>query len=96
MLIFVSMEKVSSRFGVNDRRCLPTRYVRLGGEMCRYGKVLVCVRRPCELVPADACSGCWFSRGRKEGAMTNCNDIQCSSHDRMDGNNVWFVLKSQL
>ena len=85
--------------GANNsgRNGMPTRFVRIGGEMNRYGRTLVCVRRPNDLTPADACLGCWFSRGRKDdGAMTNCNDIQCSSQDRMDGNNVWFVLKSQL
>ena len=72
---------------------LPTRYVRIGCEMHRYGRVLKCVLRPSGLTPSDACSGCWFSKGRKGGNSTlvNCNDIQCSSFDRMDGKNVWFV-----
>lgn len=28
-----------------------------------------------------------------ETVMLNCNDIQCSAWDRMDGVNVWFVEK---
>lgn len=76
---------------------LPTRYVPVGGEFTRYGVRLVCVRRPRVECISGACRGCWFSRGRKvingETVMLNCNDIQCSSWDRMDGRNVWFVEK---
>lgn len=78
-------------------RSLPTRYVPIGGEFTRYGVRLVCRQRPKVKSPADACSGCWFSRGRKiidgETVMLNCNDIACSSWDRMDGKNVWFTEK---
>ena len=73
----------------------PTRYIPVGEEFTRYGIRLRCVPRPRNLTPADACKGCWFSKGRRsvpgEGyIMTNCNDIQCSCFDRMDGNFVWF------
>ena len=84
-------------YDFNGHRGLPTRYVRLGDEFERYRTTLVCVRRPDGLHPADACKGCWFARGRKrivgETVLVNCNDIQCSSWDRMDGRNVWFVEK---
>lgn len=59
----------------------------------RYGLRLRCVERDslCSLSPADACRGCWFSTARKDDSIVNCVDIQCSSFDRMDGRNVWFV-----
>ena len=75
---------------------LPTRYVHLGGEIRRYGETLVCVRRPGGLVPTAACKGCWFKRARVGKVVVNCDDIQCSSFDRMDGRNVWFVRKEEL
>lgn len=78
-------------------RGLPTRYVALGGEFSRYGVRLVCIKRPRVECVSAACKGCWFSRGRRvigdETVMLNCNDIACSSWDRMDGQNVWFVEK---
>lgn len=81
-------------------RSLPTRYVPIGGEFTRYGVRLVCRLRPRVESPADACRGCWFSRGRKvidgETVMLNCNDIACSSWDRMDGRNVWFVDRASI
>ena len=85
--------------GNHDFVGLPTRYVELGGEFTRYGVELVCVRRP-KVSVSGACNGCWFSKGRKviDGKVVtvNCNDIACSSWDRMDGNNVWFVDKEAL
>lgn len=75
---------------------LPTRFVRLGGEFTRYGVTLVCSRRPAGLHHTDACKGCFFSRARNGEYIMNCNDIQCSSWDRMDGHNVWFVKKETL
>ena len=79
---------------------LPTRYVPVGSEFTRYGVRLVCVKRPQVGSVSAACKGCWFSRGRKviggETVMLNCNDIQCSKWDRMDGRNVWFVEKSSI
>lgn len=79
---------------------LPTRYVPIGDEFTRYGVRLVCVRRPRVASVSAACKGCWFSRGRKvingETVMLNCNDIQCSSWDRMDGKNVWFVDRASI
>lgn len=80
-----------------DNHKLPTRYVRVGDVVERYGRTLVCTRRPDNLMVDRACSGCWFSRGRKsDGTMINCNDIQCSKWDRMDGANVWFKEVSPL
>lgn len=80
---------------VFPQRGLPTRYVPVGGEFTRYGVRLVCVARPRVDCVSAACRGCWFSRGRRviggEVVMLNCNDIACSSWDRMDGRNVWFV-----
>lgn len=77
---------------------LPTRYVEVGGEFVRYGVRLLCKRRPRVESVSAACRGCWFSRGRKviEGrtVMLNCDDIQCSKWDRMDGVDVWFVEKA--
>lgn len=79
-------------------RGLPTRYVALGEQFTRYGVRLVCIRRPRVDCVSAACKGCWFSRGRRviDGVtvMLNCNDIACSSFDRMDGLNVWFVEKA--
>lgn len=74
---------------------LPTRYVPLGGEFDRYGVRLLCIRRPKGLLPTAACKGCWFRRSRIGGVVINCNDIQCSKFDRMDGVNVWFVKKEE-
>ena len=80
-------------------RSLPTRFVRLGAELERYGVTLVCIRRPSDLHHTDCCKGCWFSSGRKviggKVVMANCNDIQCSVFDRMDGADVWFVEKGE-
>ena len=76
---------------------LPTRYVALGDEFVRYGVRLVCIGRPPGLLPTAGCKGCWFNRSRSaDGNPINCNDIQCSSWDRMDGRNVWFVDKEDL
>lgn len=75
---------------------LPTRYVPLGQEFRRYGTTLVCTERPKGLVPTAACKGCWFRRSKVGGAVVNCDDIQCSSFDRMDGRNVWFVEMEDL
>lgn len=77
----------------NIKDNLPTRFVRLGGEFTRYGVTLVCVRRDTCLHHTDACKGCFFSKARNGRNIMNCNDIQCSSFDRMDGLNVWFVPK---
>ena len=72
---------------------LPTRFVRVGDVFSRYGKVLRCVERPAAgvMMPSDACMGCFFSCSRSVNSMINCNDIQCSKFDRMDGRSVWFV-----
>lgn len=96
--IFAYMDK--GYYDFNGHRGLPTRYVRIGEEFERYRTALVCVRRPGGLLPTAACKGCWFSKARKviggETVLLNCNDIQCSSWDRMDGANVWFVEKDAL
>lgn len=77
---------------------LPTRYVEIGGDFVRYGVRLLCIRRPRVESVSAACRGCWFSRGRKvidgRTVMLNCDDIQCSKWDRMDGCDVWFVEKA--
>lgn len=83
------MEKVSNR-----KRSLPTRFVRIGETIERYGVPLVCVQRPPGLHPADACKGCFFSKARMGEKVMNCLDIQCSGFDRMDRSNVWFVKQS--
>lgn len=71
---------------------LPTRFVPLGETFVRYGVELRCVLRDPIGCPRDACRGCWFSKARKaDGRNVNCADIQCSSWDRMDGRNVWYV-----
>lgn len=75
---------------INEKVKMPSRYVRLGGRFRRYGVELVCVERPEGLSPCDACRGCFFCSSRINGVVINCNDIQCSSWDRMDGVNVWF------
>lgn len=72
-------------------RRLPTRYIPLGGVLVRYGVRLVCVRRPRLACVSAACKGCWFRRSRIGDTVINCNDLQCSSWDRMDSKNVWFV-----
>lgn len=70
---------------------LPTRFVYLNESFTRYGVRLTCVLRPRGLNPRDACLGCWFNKARRGATITTCRDIQCSSWDRMDGKNVWFV-----
>ena len=91
VLTFAAMDGNSNING------LPTRFVALGGVFTRYGVELECRRRPRVESVSAACKGCWFSRGRRvlngETVMLNCNDIQCSKWDRMDGVDVWFVEK---
>lgn len=77
----------------NENPKLPTRYVPLGGEFVRYGVRLVCIRRPYLPSVSGACKGCFFKRSRVGDVVVNCDDIQCSSWDRMDGLNVWFREK---
>ena len=75
-------------------KVLPTRFVGVGEEMMRYSRKMLCVRRPHGLIPSEACSGCWFRNHLRIGkVITNCSDIQCSSFDRPDGENVWFIEK---
>lgn len=75
-----------------------TRDIPLGEELVRYGTTLVCVPRPKGLwPPCNACKGCFFRRrSAYGGVIMTCNDIRCSSFDRMDGKNVWFVEKRNL
>ena len=88
---------MDGRFNFNG---LPTRYVPEGGEFTRYGVKLVCVKRPRVECISAACRGCWFSKGRKfiDGrfVVVNCDDIACSSFDRMDRKNVWFVEPGEV
>lgn len=76
---------------------LPTRYVRLGEILKRYGKELICEERPGALLmpPSEACSGCWFKNSYEGTNIINCNDIQCSCWDRADGRDVWFRAKGK-
>lgn len=67
---------------------MPVRYVPEGGEVTVAGRVLRCVRRGAVTCPADACSGCSLSR-----LYLGCADLQCSSFDRRDGINVWFLAE---
>lgn len=74
---------------------LPTRFVRVGDTLNRYGVELMCVERPSAgvLSPSDACLGCWFFHAcRIRSSAVNCSDIQCSCWDRRDGIDVWFKL----
>ncbi|MBR5414196.1 MAG: hypothetical protein IK114_14395 [Fibrobacter sp.] len=77
---------------------LPTRFVPVGGVITRYGTRLVAVQRPAaaRLLPCEACSGCWFSKGRNGTLIINCSDIQCSKWDRMDCRNVWFKKEGEV
>lgn len=80
-------------------RKLPTRFVPVGKTLNRYGRVFKCVLRPdvSVLDPCEACRGCWFSRTHRDDRLTsNCNAIQCSSWDRKDGENVWFVAVADV
>ena len=73
---------------------LPGRFVPVGGVLSRYGRSFRCVSRPpvASMSPQDACRGCWFARThRDERLTTNCYAVQCSSFDRKDGRNVWFI-----
>lgn len=87
-------------YPIGCKRGRPTREVPLGGEFERYGVTLVCVRRPPDVwPPCNACKGCWFKKGRKDidghKVISNCEDIRCSRHDRMDGIDVWYVAKDE-
>ena len=81
--------------GQNQGVKLPTRFIRIGETFERYGITLECVAMPMDTCPAAACRGCFFRRSRIGDTVINCNDIQCSSWDRMDKKNVWFVPKGE-
>ena len=71
----------------------------VGGTLKRYGVNLVCIPRPQagDLLPSEACRGCWLSKARRMGTkIMNCMDIQCSAFDRMDRRNVWFVREGEV
>ena len=75
-------------------RKLPSRFIPVGKTITRYGQTFRCVLRELspDSPPNEACRGCWFARThRDERLIANCNAIQCSSWDRRDGKNVWFV-----
>lgn len=65
---------------------LPRVYVPVGETVVAGGNVLRCELRPRGLHWSEACRGCSL-RTRDRG----CYDLQCSSFDREDGVNVWFV-----
>ena len=78
--------------GIYKHSKLPTRFVRVGEVLHRYGKDLICEIRPGSMLmlPCEACEGCWFKNSRDGSSVINCNDLQCSSFDRVEGKNVWF------
>lgn len=66
---------------------LPRVFVPVGGTtVVGRGVVLRCVARPRGLHWTECCRDCWL-RTRDRG----CYDLQCSSFDREDKVNVWFV-----
>lgn len=87
------MEEVKNAQALFDRRSisLPTGYTPVGWNFrvgCRFFDVVV---RPEGLAPHQACSGCYFSSVTKDGTYPTCPNQQCSSWDRLDKRNVWFV-----
>lgn len=98
-LIFALMREKEIKKPLRASEKLPTRFVPVGGKISRYGFTLTAVLRPpvAKLLPCEACSGCWFAKGRvSDELITNCSDIQCSRWDRMDGQNVWFKLEGEV
>ena len=86
------MSKEEKRPRVN--RKLPSRFIPVGKTVVRYGQKFKCILRPpIEMLHhTEACRGCWFAKTHRDnGLVSNCNAIQCSSWDRKDGKNVWFV-----
>lgn len=71
----------------DDCQCqMPTRFVPVG-EVCVHGAVkYCCVKRPKVVVAGSACDGCDIARKYR-----GCGNLQCSSYDRKDRENVWFV-----
>ena len=65
---------------------LPRVYVPLGKTAIAGGRMYCCVARPRVLHWTEACRGCALRVGDR-----GCYDLQCSSFDREDGRNVWFV-----
>lgn len=63
---------------------MPRKDVALGEMVVKNGISYRCVLRPEISTPADACLGC----GMKDRP---CSGIRCSSFDRSDGLNVWFL-----
>lgn len=72
---------------------LPQRFIPVGGELERCGRVFVCVERHSVALPKDACFGCWFAKTHRDKLISNCSALQCSRFDRKDGRDVWFVEK---
>lgn len=56
----------------------------LGSAFCFDGVYYRVVRRASGIEVSQACEGCAFSR-------RHCPAARCSSFDRSDGVNVWFV-----
>lgn len=63
---------------------MPRTDIPVGGVLHKNGRAYRCVVRDEVSSPADACSGC----GLRERP---CYGVRCSSFDRSDGGNVWFI-----
>lgn len=68
------------------RSRIPRTDIPVGREFEMDGVRLVVCRRGVVYEPKDACMGCWF---KTEGR--SCYGLRCSSFDRADRVNVWFV-----
>lgn len=67
-----------------QRSRIPRRDVRIGESFLSKGVSYTCIPRPRFIAASEACSGCAFLK-------LPCPAAKCSSFDRSDGNNVWFV-----
>ena len=76
--------KIANDDAVRSR--MPRRDIRIGEEFEKKGHRFKCVRRPKIDAPSEACSGCDAAH-----LFGNCEMPRCSSHDRSDRQNVWFV-----
>lgn len=56
----------------------------LGSVFSFNGREYEVIARPVRLEVSEACSGCAFAR-------RHCPAARCSSFDRSDGVNVWFI-----
>ena len=69
-----------------DKEMFPSVFKPVGEVLTRQGTRLQVVARPVDLLPKDACAGCFFSEG-----CGYINRLQCSPFDRQDRTGVWFV-----